>query len=256
MTIVVEAAGKTHVGLVRRRNEDALHVGQSLFAIADGLGGHPAGDVASDVVIQSLKQFDRPSDPDELPTTLGRAIKAANEALAKRIADEPELAGMGSTLVALMWSDTTATIANLGDCRAYLARRQASGTYVSIKQITEDHTYAHLVADAEDVPNLPERLARWLDGRSDGRSPDLASWNLRDGDRFLLCSDGLSSYVPLELIEAAVRSSLSPSAVAERLVAAAMENGGPDNVTVLVVDVHETRSAQQFSPRFPSNLSP
>jgi protein phosphatase len=130
-------------------------------------------------------------------------------------------------------SGTAAVLANVGDSRAYVVR---DGNTV---QITEDHTYDHLVADADGVPNLGERLVRWLNGRADGRSPDLTTWELRSGDRFMLCSDGLSSYVQFERIDGTLRSSSSPDGAAERLIALAIENGAPDNVTAIVIDVRE-----------------
>jgi protein phosphatase len=234
-TISVEAAGRTHVGLVRRRNEDAMYVGRSLFAVADGLGGHPAGDIASAAAIEALSPYDRPVDPANLSATVGRAVRAVNEALRQKIEAEPQLAGMGTTLVALLRSGTAAVLANVGDSRAYLVRN--SGTV----QITEDHTYSHLVADAASVPNLGERLSRWLDGRADGRSPDLTTRDLRPGDRFMLCSDGLSSFVPFELLDATLKSSSDPNDVADRLITLAIEHGGPDNVTAIVIDVRDCR---------------
>jgi serine/threonine protein phosphatase PrpC len=233
MTIRTDVAGRTHVGLVRRRNEDAVYLGEWLFAVADGLGGHVAGDVASATVIETLRSHDRPVDPAGLPAALGRAVSAANVALRRRAEAEPEVAGMGSTVVGMWCSGTTAVVANVGDSRVYLLRDRDAGT----SRITEDHTYGQLVADAGGVPNLPERLARFLDGRVDGRSPDLGTWELRPGDRFLLCSDGLSSFVPYELIDANLRSCAGPDEAAERLVALALDRGGPDNVTVVVIDV-------------------
>jgi serine/threonine protein phosphatase PrpC len=230
-TIAIEAAGRTHVGLVRRRNEDAMYLGQSLFVVADGLGGHPAGDIASTTAIETLRSHDHHVDPADLPTALGRAINAANEALRKKIASQPELAGMGTTLVAMLRSGTAAVLANVGDSRAYLLRGPTTS------QITEDHTYEHLVADAASVPNLPERLARWLDGRPDGRSPDLTTWDLRPGDRYMLCSDGLSSFVPHDLIDAALNTSSTPDETADQLITLALDRGGPDNITVIVIDV-------------------
>jgi protein phosphatase len=143
---------------------------------------------------------------------------------------------MGTTLVALLRSGTTAVVANVGDSRVYLLRgERAAG---STRQITEDHTYEHLVADSHLVPRLPGRLSRWLDGRIEGRSPDLTTWELRAGDRFLLCSDGLSSYVPFDQIDAALRSCPGAEGAAEQLVRLALEYGGRDNVTVIVIDVH------------------
>jgi len=235
-TLCVEVTGRTHVGLVRRRNEDSIYVGRSLLAVADGLGGHPAGDIASATVIEALQPHDRLVDPSDLSTALGRAVMDANEALRRRIRTEPETAGMATTLVAMLWSGTTAVVANVGDSRAYLLRDAGSGNSRTT-QITEDHTYGHLVADAADVPDLPERLSRFLDGRVDGRSPDLTTWDLRPGDRFMLCSDGLTEVVPHELIHATLSSPSGPDEVADRLITLAINQGGPDNITVIVIDV-------------------
>jgi protein phosphatase len=239
MTVRVEAAGRTHVGLVRRRNEDSSYVGRSLFAVADGLGGHVAGDVASAVVIEALQAHDRVVDPADLPATLGRAVRTANEGLRRKIEAEPGLAGMGSTLVAMLWSGATAVLANVGDSRAYLLRGRGPGRSVT-SRLTEDHTYEHLVADAATVPDLPERLSRWLDGRADGRSPDLTVRDLCPGDRFMLCSDGLSAVVPHELVHAALNSPSGPDETADGLITLAIDHGGPDNITVIVMDIQAT----------------
>src|SRR5207248_2430761 len=151
----------------------------------------------------------------DLPDALGNAVSAANHALRRRVEAEPQLLGMGTTLVALLWSGTMGALANVGDSRAYVLRSRGSDCGMT-SQLTEDHTYEHLVADAASVPDLPERLSRWLDGRADGRSPDLSVRDLRPGDRFLLCSDGLSSYVPYDLIHAALSSSSEPDETADR----------------------------------------
>jgi serine/threonine protein phosphatase PrpC len=235
MTIRVEAAGRTHVGLVRARNEDRVYVGASLFAVADGLGGHVAGDIASATVIEALQQYDHPVEPVEAPAALGRVVSACNQALRRRIDTDPQLAGMGSTLVALLHCGNSAVLANVGDSRAYLLRDSGTAT----TRLTEDHTYEHLVAVADTVPDLPERMTRWLDGRPDGRSPDLTTLDLRPGDRLLLCSDGLSSYVPRELIDAALTALSEPGEAADRLIALAIDHGGPDNVSVIVIDVRD-----------------
>lgn len=242
MTLTLRAAARTHVGLVRRRNEDSFYAGKWLFAVADGLGGHVAGDIASATVVEALQLHDRRVDPVRLPAALGRAVNAASEALHRKIEAEPELAGMGSTLVALTWSGTVAALANAGDSRIYRRRDVGRrGSRISqMIQITEDHTYGNLVADAANVPDLPERIARYLDGRPEGRSPDIAIKDLHVGDRFLLCSDGLSSVVPGDLICDTIASEDGPDEVAERLIALAIEHGGLDNVTVVVIDVVES----------------
>jgi PPM family protein phosphatase len=203
------------------------------------MGGHPAGDVASATVIESLRPLDdQPIRPVDLATTLGRAVGAANDAVRRRISAAPETAGMGSTLVALLWSGSTAVLANVGDSRAYLLRGQT-------RQITEDHVYQHLVSDAGDAPGLAERLTRFLDGRRDGRSPDVTTWNLVPGDRFLLCSDGLSSFVPHDLIHAALSAPDSPAEKTDRLIALAIDQGTPDNVTAVVMDIRPTEQNAQ-----------
>ncbi|GAA4182064.1 hypothetical protein GCM10022252_07400 [Streptosporangium oxazolinicum] len=241
MPLTVEAAARTHIGLVRRRNEDAVYAGRHLFAVADGLGGHTSGDLASTTVIEALRPHDRQVDPADLSAVLGRAVYEANQALRRRTEIEPELAGMGTTLVALLWSGTRAVLANVGDSRAYL-RHDTDGPS-EIVQITEDHTYGNLVADADNVPNLPGRISRFLDGRADGRSPDLTIRALHSGDRFLLCSDGLSSAVPNELIRDTLRSSNDPEEAVDRLVTLAIDHGGPDNISAIVIDVAGIRDS-------------
>jgi protein phosphatase len=231
IALAVKAACRTDIGLVRQRNEDAAYAGRSLFVVADGMSGHVAGDIASATVIEVLRTRDHQVGHAELPTVLGQAINLANETLRHKIEAHPELDGMGTTLVAMLCSESTAVVANVGDSRAYRLRGP------EFVQITEDHTYERLVSDAASVPNLPARIARFLDGRLDGRSPDLTVRDLRPGDRYLLCSDGLSSVVPSVLVHETLSSESSPSETAERLVALAVEHGGPDNITVIVMDV-------------------
>ncbi|OJF13938.1 PP2C family protein-serine/threonine phosphatase [Couchioplanes caeruleus] len=229
--MTVTADGRTHVGLVRKRNEDAHLVGRHLLAVADGLGGHVAGDVASSTAIDAVRAFDRPIAPADLAVHLGRAVAAANDALLEVTSARPECAGMGTTLVGLAWAGNIAIVVNIGDSRAYLLRGG------ELRQISEDHVYGNLVGGAERVPELPGRLSRFLDGRRDGRSPDLVPLVVLPGDRLLLCSDGLSNPVPDGTIAAALGRPARAGDVAERLVALALERGGPDNVTVVVADV-------------------
>ncbi|MEQ4302216.1 protein phosphatase 2C domain-containing protein [Plantactinospora sp. B6F1] len=234
--IILDAASRTHVGYVRRRNEDSCFQGRHLFAVADGLGGHVAGDVASFTAIETLRAYDRAVGTEDLAVVMGRAISEANETLRRRIRAQPELTGMATTLVALLWSGTDAMLANIGDSRAYLMRNRSAQRH-SFVQVSDDHTYQQLVADAAAVPSLPGMLTRFLDGRHDGRSPDLTAVQLRPGDRILLCSDGLSSYVPQELIRDTLGSGTDPEDTADQLVVLALEHGGHDNVTVVVIDV-------------------
>lgn len=230
-TVNIRAAGLSHIGRVRQRNEDAYHIGDHLVAVADGLGGHPAGDVASTVVIDAIRGFDRPVPPDQLVNTAADAVDAGNRALRARIDADPSLAGMGTTLVAMLWSGTKVAVVNVGDSRIY--RHQNGHT----EPITDDHVFGRLVSGAGRMPGLAERLTRFLNGRPEGVSADITRHELRRGDRYLLCSDGLSSYVPAADIETALGSVDDPAKAADQLVRLALEQGGPDNVTVVVMDV-------------------
>lgn len=231
MSLRLQAAARTHVGLVRRRNEDAFYAGKALFVVADGLGGHVDGDIASSTVIEILRAYDRLVEPAGLPDALGHAVFAANQALRRKTDSDPKSDGMGTTLVAMLFSGATAVLANVGDSRAYRVR---DGKFT---RLTEDHIYGNLVADARVVPTLPDRITRFLDGRIDGRSPDLTVKDIRPGDRFLLCSDGLTNAVPAELISDTMSQPSNPDQTAEHLVAQAVDHGGPDNITVIVVHI-------------------
>jgi serine/threonine protein phosphatase PrpC len=207
--------------------------------VGQGLAGPVAGDqdaAAADAEGGLLESYDRLVPAADLADTLGRAINDVNNALRRRTREEPELAGMGTTAVAVLMSGDTAVLANVGDSRAYLMR-DFRASHSPMVQVSEDHTYKHLVADAGEVPNLPEKLARFLDGRKDGRSPDLTMLRLRPGDRLLLCSDGLSSFVPHQLIRSALNSMDSPAQVVDTLVGSALDHGGRDNVTVMIIDI-------------------
>ncbi|KAB2341526.1 PP2C family protein-serine/threonine phosphatase [Actinomadura rudentiformis] len=238
MSLAIEAALGTHVGLVRKRNEDSGYVGRRLLAVADGLGGHAAGDVASNTVIDVLKSHDRQVPVEDLATTLGGAIFEASDALRSRAAGDPSVRGMGTTLVAVLWSGDHAVFGNIGDSRIYQLRDG------ELTAVSEDHVYERLVHDAADVPDLPPKLARFLDGRADGRSPDLTVRELKAGDRFLLCSDGLSSVVDIHDIHMALRSHSGPNQTVDRLIEAALACGAPDNVTALVADVRASSDSE------------
>lgn len=225
----MNAAGATHVGCKRRRNEDAYYLGEHLAAVADGMGGHVSGDVASTTIIEAVRAFDLAASPDELATVLGQAVHAASRALQQRIAADPAVKGMGTTLVAVMWAQGRYAAASIGDSRIYRLRRG------QLTQLTEDHVYGRLLANAGNVPDLPEKLSRFLDGRPDGRSADVSFIDVRPGERLLLCSDGLSSYVAHDTIRELL-SEGEPEQAVEALVKAALDVGGMDNVTVAVLD--------------------
>jgi PPM family protein phosphatase len=233
------AAG-TSTGLVRSRNEDAAYVGRRLCAVADGMGGHAAGDVASSTVIEAIRPFDIAVAPGQLTATLGRAIREANDAMAARADADPRVASMGSTLTALLWSGNHVALANIGDSRAYLLR---NGRLVPI---TEDHILSKLVATPMPA-DIGDHLVRFLDRRP-GASPDLVLRTAQPGDRYLLCSDGLSGVVSVEVIQDVLASTGEPEDVVTTLIQLTEEAGAPDNVTVVVVDVPEGTWQERDDP--------
>jgi protein phosphatase len=193
------------------------------------MGGHAAGDVASATVVDAIRQFDAATDTGLLTTVLGSAVRMANSHLTARGDGEQALAGMGSTLTAMLWSGSHVAVAHIGDSRAYLLRNGA------LRQLTEDHVLSNLVATP-----MPTRiggyLVRFLDARP-GWSPDLTLRTAAPGDRYLICSDGLSGVVTPDDIRAVLADGSDTDAAANRLISLAYAVGAPDNVTVIVVDV-------------------
>jgi serine/threonine protein phosphatase PrpC len=223
------AAAASETGLVRRNNEDAAYLGRWLFAVADGMGGHAAGEVASAAVIESLRAHDTDVGASALLEVLGHAVTAANVEVARRAAEDPARFGMGTTLTAMLWSGDTAALVHIGDSRAFRLRDG------QLRQITEDHILGNLVSNAGPLAPV---LSRYLDGRPD-RSPDLGLRELRTRDRYLICSDGLSPVVSTEEIGAVLAAAADPAEAVRQLVALAEEAGGPDNVSVIVIDVRD-----------------
>lgn len=216
-------------GLVRARNEDSAYVGHWLCAVADGMGGHAAGDVASATVIDAIRRFDAVTDVDRLTTVLGSAVRAANSQLTAKVEGLRSLAGMGSTLTAMLWSGSHVAVAHIGDSRAYLLRDQV------MRQITEDHVLSNLVA-APMPARISGYLVRYLDARP-GWSPDLSLRAVQPGDRYLICSDGLNGFADPDAIRAVLADGGDADQAVESLISLAYTAGAPDNVTAIVVDV-------------------
>ncbi|MER6946809.1 PP2C family serine/threonine-protein phosphatase [Nonomuraea sp. NPDC000554] len=224
-----------YIELARQPIEDEIYVGPLLFAIADSKG-RPAGDVATHLVIESLKKCDRwddDIDPSDLTTVLERAIHSANESIERKIEAQAELAGMGADLVALLWSGTLGVFANIGDTQTYVVRQTDSGA-AELIWTTEGH--AHGMAEAGSVPEPPERIPSFLDGRSEGHAPDLVVLSLSPGDRILLCTAGLSAVVPHTLLMEILSGPGGSAEAADRLEALAGEHGGPDNIALVVIE--------------------
>ena len=227
-SITLRAAAASEVGQVRQNNEDAAYSGRWLYAVADGMGGHAAGEVASAAVIESLRSHDTEVDPAALLETLGHAVTEANAEVARRAAEDPARRGMGTTLTAMLRSGDRVALVHIGDSRAFRLRDG------QLRQITEDHVMGKLVSDVGGV--LAPVLARYLDGQPE-RSPDLGLRELRPGDRYLLCSDGLSPVVSVGAVRDVLLSTGDPYDAVRQLVALADDAGAPDNATVIVIDV-------------------
>jgi serine/threonine protein phosphatase PrpC len=240
MTLALRYAVRSDVGLLREGNEDSAYAGPHLLAVADGMGGHAAGEVASAATITTIAALDRDRRGADLVDALADAVAAANMRLHELIAADPAIEGMGTTLTALLWADGYAALGHIGDSRAYLLR---NGQF---RQITHDHTLVQSLVDEgkiteDDVATHPHRslLLRALDGRTVA-DPDLTPLETLPGDRYLLCSDGLSGVVTEQTLHTTLGSVRDPDKAAIQLIDLAIRGGGPDNITCIVADVIDT----------------
>lgn len=235
MTLVLRYAARSDRGLVRANNEDSVYAGARLLALADGMGGHAAGEVASQLVIAALAHLDDDEPGGDLLSKLDAAVRDGNSAIAAHVEMEPELEGMGTTLTAILFAGNRLGLVHIGDSRGYLLRDG------ELTQITKDDTFVQTLVDegritAEEAHSHPQRslIMRALTGHE--VEPTLIMREARTGDRYLLCSDGLSDPVSFETIQEALQiEDVTDSA--DRLIELALRGGGPDNVTVVVADV-------------------
>ena len=237
MTLVLRYAARSDRGLVRANNEDSVYAGARLLALADGMGGHAAGEVASQLVIAALAHLDDDEPGGDLLAKLNDAVHDGNAAIAAHVEADPELEGMGTTLSAILFAGTRLGMVHIGDSRGYLMRDG------ELTQITKDDTFVQTLVDdgritAEEAHSHPQRslIMKALTGHE--VEPTLTMREVRAGDRYLLCSDGLSDPVSHETIQTAMQI---PDVVdcADRLIELALRGGGPDNVTVVVAKVVE-----------------
>lgn len=238
MPFTFSYAARSDVGMVRKDNQDSGYAGPHLLVVADGMGGHAGGDIASSTVISEIVDLDIDSiSAEAAPRRLGRALADANSEIARIVAARSELEGMGTTVTAIMRSRNKLILAHIGDSRAYLLRDGR------LTQITRDHSFVQTLIDEgriteEEASSHPQRsvVTRVLTG-TDGDDPDIGVREAQIGDRYLLCSDGLSGFVAADTLAEIVSAGRPPGPTADDLVALALKAGAPDNVTVVVADV-------------------
>ncbi|MDG4778386.1 protein phosphatase 2C domain-containing protein [Micromonospora sp. WMMD961] len=235
MTLTLRYAAHSDRGLIRDGNQDSVYAGPRLLAVADGMGGMAAGDVASNIVIGAMAPLDEDVPGDALVDALRSAVGTANQQLRDTVDANPQLEGMGTTLTATLFTGSKLGMVHIGDSRAYLLR---NGEFA---QITKDDTYVQMLVDegrisAEEASSHPQRslLTRALDGRD--IDPEYSVRQVLPGDRYLICSDGLSGVVSAETIGETLREYVDPQQCVERLVQLALRGGGPDNITVIIAD--------------------
>jgi len=242
MATKAKSAAVSHVGKIRSNNQDSGYAGAHLFIVADGMGGHAGGDVASALAIKHVTSVDRPfSSASEAEVALHGALIAANSVLAETVFDHGELTGMGTTVSGFVLVGSELAIAHIGDSRIYRLRNG------ELTQITADHTFVQRLVDSgritvEEAAVHPRRsvLMRVLGDVDATPEIDTMIEKTEPGDRWLLCSDGLSSYVAEDRIAAALALEADAEEVGERLIKESLDQGAPDNVTVVVVDIDGT----------------
>jgi serine/threonine protein phosphatase PrpC len=251
--VSVSAFGLTDVGRKRRHNEDAylLDAERGLFVVADGMGGHAAGEVASRITVESIQEYIAATEEEHESSwpfgfnsrvsvegnRLTTAVEKANEKVMRAVQNRPELKGMGTTVVAALFDADRATLVHVGDSRAYLFRDG------ELRRLTDDHSWVQeqvnagiLSEDEAKSHPLKNVVTRALGGAAHV-SVDLIEVPVRPGDRFLLCSDGLTGMVPDEDLFAHFRSDELIEKTVRQLIDTANDRGGVDNITAIVVEV-------------------
>jgi protein phosphatase len=238
------------IGRVRSSNQDSGYAGVNLFFVADGMGGHAGGDIASAIASQHIALADEPLESSaEAEQKLIDYIYQAKQKIDASVKQHPAITGMGTTLSAMMVTGTKVTIAHIGDSRIYLARDGV------VKQITTDHTFVQRLVDTgriseEEALVHPRRsvLMRVLGDIEQFPEVDIDVYETKPGDRWMACSDGLSGVVPDQLMKNILLSNVDIQEAGDLLVGEALEFGAPDNVTVVLVDVVDAKDEIDFSP--------
>ena len=233
--------GKTDVGLVRKINQDFIFYSResvgafpNLFIVADGMGGHNAGDFASRYAVECFLSYIKSSKPDALIRMVDEGIKYANKKIMEKAAEDENLRGMGTTMVVAYIEDGQLFVANIGDSRLYLLDKQ-------INQVTEDHSFvATLVRAGELTPaearvHPDKNVITRAVGAAENAKVDFFEVDLEPGDQILMCSDGLSNMVEDEVLYDIVKNTYIGDVV-DGLIDEAKRNGGSDNIAVIVID--------------------
>jgi serine/threonine protein phosphatase PrpC len=238
--LIMRYAARSDVGRVRAKNDDSAYAGRYLAVVADGMGGHAGGDVASAATVLDMIHLDHDNyDDDDAETVLADEIQTANSLLSELVHINPKLAGMGTTVTALLLAEGKLHFAHIGDSRAYRLR---NGEF---EQVSIDHTFVQRLIDEgrlrpEEAETHPHKnvLMRVLGDVDASPELDLAALDVEPGERWLLCSDGLN-YVAGHVVERTVRETKDLRECADELVDLTLEAGSPDNVTVVIVDIAE-----------------
>jgi len=246
-----ETAARSAIGLVRQGNEDSGFVSAQLIAVADGMGGHAAGEVASAIAVRTLEEsakvFTHPDIDEESADDLFlQSIQSAESALKSAVDDNPELSGMGTTLTSLFLRGNSVALLHIGDSRCYRIKKE------KVEQLSHDHTVIQELIDQgrlseDEIANHPQRslLTQVLMG-SGSIHPMLLVKDVKVGDKFLLCSDGLSSVLSELEINKIIKAG---GDLLGNLLAAVRERGAPDNVTIIlseVVDLIQATELEKF----------
>jgi serine/threonine protein phosphatase PrpC len=245
-----KSAAVSHVGKIRANNQDSGYAGNYLFVVADGMGGHAGGDVASAIAIRRISEVDQKyTSAHDAAFALQSSLIAANSLLAETVFEHNELTGMGTTVSGLVRVDNQIAIAHIGDSRIYRFRGG------KVEQISTDHTFVQRLVDSgritpEEAAVHPRRsvLMRVLGDVDAAPEIDTNVYDTAPGDRWLICSDGLSSYVTDDKIEHVLATFPSAQEAAEKLVKESLDQGAPDNVTVVLVDIDDTNDSAHVPP--------
>lgn len=249
--VALRYAARSDIGLGRyRNNQDSGYAGTNLLVVADGMGGHAGGDIASSLAISNLISLDDDAPGADALQELEGSIHHAADIIRERVLEEPELAGMGTTVTAILKHGNRLALAHIGDSRAYLLHEG------ELTQVTSDHTFVQRLVDegkitSDEADRHPQRniVLRVI---GDVDAPEDVDTSVREaviGDRWLLCSDGLSGFVSMKTLEEAMNAFADPGECANQLIQLALKAGGADNITCIVADVVPFSSSPATVPQ-------